>query len=591
MLDVRAPGSGLLAPDGKTLFFTWAVTGVRQIWRLDGPQRFPVQLTGGEDATSLAGITPDGKKLLVVRDRAGEENPGLYLQDPAGGALSPIQHVEGVQTFFEFVTDDSRYVYFRANDVAKDSFAIYRYDLAAGRRELVFGEPGLWFVADHQKDGKLLLEKALGNMMSEFYELDPASHALTPLIGQGEREEYVVRYAATPGELVVSTPKLGDHRRLYRFSLADKKLEPVTPDDKELEEGFAMDEARTRLFYIVNDGGYARLRALDPKTYKEVPLPALPPGDHQRVITLSRDGRYGTFAVETATAPVRSFSYDFRDKKLVEWLLPSSPEVDTRGFAVPKLESYPARDGTPIPMFVRRPAHCQEPCPVIMAFHGGPEAQARPGLNVAAQMFVDAGFVFAEPNVRGSDGYGKSYLHADDGAKRLLVITDIEDASKFVRSAWAVGGKAPKVGVFGGSYGGYSALMAMTMFAGAYDAGVSFVGISNLLTFLKNTAPYRRALRVSEYGDPDKDADVLTKLSPTSYVERVAAPLFILQGATDPRVPAGESIQIYRAVKQKGVPVDLMIFPDEGHGARKRSNQVLVYGHSIQFFQKHLGGG
>src|SRR6185295_14351236 len=145
------------------------------------------------------------------------------------------------------------------------------------------------------------------------------------------------------------------------------------------------------------------------------------------------------------------------------------------------------------------------PCPVVVNFHGGPEGQALPGMSLYAQLFVDAGFVYVQPNVRGSDGYGKAWLKSDDGPKRLQVITDIEDAAKHVRTAFAANGKAPKVGVLGGSYGGYSTLVAMTKFAGAFDAGVANVGMSNLLTFLLNTAPYRRAFCVSETADPEKD--------------------------------------------------------------------------------------
>jgi dipeptidyl aminopeptidase/acylaminoacyl peptidase len=185
--------------------------------------------------------------------------------------------------------------------------------------------------------------------------------------------------------------------------------------------------------------------------------------------------------------------------------VPEAPEVDVTKFAPSTIETYPARDGTKVPMVVRRPATCAvDPCPVIVSFHGGPEGQARPGFSPSAQLFVDAGFVYVEPNVRGSTGYGKSWLHADNAANRLKIITDIEDASKFIRTAWAKNGKAPKVGVVGGSYGGYSTLMAMTYFAGAYDAGVALYSIPSLPTFLMNTAPYRRILRISEYAIPSR---------------------------------------------------------------------------------------
>jgi dipeptidyl aminopeptidase/acylaminoacyl peptidase len=140
----------------------------------------------------------------------------------------------------------------------------------------------------------------------------------------------------------------------------------------------------------------------------------------------------------------------------------------------------------------------------------------------------------------------------------------------------------------GGSYGGYSTLMAMSRFAGSYDAGVAIVGMANLRTFLLNTAPYRRILRISEYGDPEKDKDALEKLSPTTYLNQVKAPLMLIQGVSDPRVPVGEALQMHDQLSAKGIPSELMIFPDEGHGAAKRDNKVLELGHALRFMQEHL---
>ncbi len=586
MLDVRSPAAGLLSPDGSHLYFSWTVTGTQQVWRLDGPQRFPVQLTGGEDRTAPAAIAPDGSYLLISRDRGGEEYPGLYWQSPAGGPLQLIQHLPRVQTIAQFISDDSRYVYFRANDKKPDSYAIYRWDKHSGTKETVFDQDGLWSVADHRPDGRLLLEKQLGSAVTEIYEWNPASKALTPIIGQGEREEYSAAYGAAEGDVLVLTPKLGEYRRLYRWQQG--RLEPVTPEVKYDVAAFLIDEPRTRILYTLNEDGYTRLHALDARTFKPLSLPKLPEADGVFPRSFSHTGRYATLAVDTGTSPALGYVVDWKTGKATQWQLPSAPEVDLALFVRAKLESYPARDGTAIPMLVRRPLKCSEPCPVVVAFHGGPEGQSTPGFNVRAQLFVEAGFVYVEPNVRGSDGYGKSWFHADDGPKRLNIITDIEDCSTYIRKAWAVGGQAPKVGIFGGSYGGYSSLIGMTMFAGAYDAGVDIVGISSLLTFLNNTAPYRRALRVNEYGDPEKDKEALVKLSPITYIDRVKAPLLIIAGANDPRVPVGEAIQMHDALTARGLKSPLIIFPDEGHGAAKRANQVVQAGASIEFFEQTL---
>jgi dipeptidyl aminopeptidase/acylaminoacyl peptidase len=591
LIDVRAPGIGRLSPDGKALYFEWNITGINQLWKLDGPHAFPHQLTGGEDATSAVAMTPDGAWLVVQRDRKGEENPGLYLQPVAGGALVPVQHLPKVQTLFEVVSPDSKYVYFTANDKKPDSYTIYRWNVSAGVREVVFEQEGLWHVSDIRPDGRLLLRKETGSLSAEFSEYDPAKSELTPLFGQGEKDEYEALYGAKTGELIVLTNKAGEYRRLYSWTGPGQHT-ALGAEAKADVSWFDIDQKRTRILYVTNEGGYHRPHALDARTLKPIALPKLPDADQVMFGPTTPDGRYTTLGIDDGRHPMQGYVIDWASgPKLQAWHAPSTPEVDTTKFARAQLDSYKAQDGTSIPVFIRRPEKCAaDPCPVIVNFHGGPESQTLPGFNVAAQMFVDAGFVFVQPNVRGSDGYGKTWSHADDGAKRLSVITDIEDAAKWARTAFASNGKEPKVGVYGGSYGGYSVLMAMTMFAGDYDAGVDVVGISDLRTFLRNTAPYRRALRISEYGDPDADADALAKLSPMTYIDRVKAPLLIMQGASDPRVPAGESVQIHDSLEKKGVACDLTIFSDEGHGPQKRENRVYLLAKSIEFFKKYLLG-
>jgi protease II len=592
MLDVRAAGTGYLTRDGKRMYATSAITGTAQVWRQDGPLAFPVQLTGGEDRTTVVGLSPDDRFLVVARDVGGEENPGLYLQDADGGALRVILHQPKVQASLQYITDDSRALYYTANDVDPGSYAIYRFDVATGARTRVFDTPGLWRITDRRATGagdEWLLTKALGNTHQEIYRYAVATKTLTPVVGQGQTEQYDVAFGPRPGELFVRTNQPSDYQRIYRRT-ADGALVPVTPELRHDITGMVIDEARTRLYYVVNQDGFLRLHALDARTLKPLALPTLA-GDNQRFASVSRDGRYVQLTVDGARLPPTSVVWDWKTRRATTWRLPMTPEIDVGSFAPIALETYPARDGTPIPMLVRRPAACATaatPCPVVVDFHGGPESQSLAGFDASAQLFVDAGFVFVEPNVRGSSGYGKAWLHADDGARRKDVVTDIEDAARYIRTAWAKGGVAPRIGVMGGSYGGYATLMAMTYFAGAYDAGVATVGISNLVTFIQNTAPYRRILRMSEYGDPAQLGDVMRELSPTTHVDKLVAPLLVIQGVNDPRVPVGEALQFYRAMEARQVPGGLILFADEGHGTSKRGNQVLARGHTLAFFERHL---
>lgn len=588
MLDVRGVGGGALTRDGKRMYFTWKVTGTNQVWVQDGPMRFPVQLTGGEERSSVVGLAPDDSFIVISRDRGGEENPGLYLMRPEGGAPVEIHRAPKVQTMLAFISDDSKAVWYLANDRDPASYALYRWDVATRTARAALTEPGTWRVLDHRGEDKILLGKLTTNTATEIYELDVASGAVTAVIGQGERQDHRAQYGARAGELLVLTSKLGDFKRLYR--LVEGELDPITKEQPYDVASFGIDRPRRTIYYSVNEGGYLRAHALDARTLAARALPALPAADNVRVAGVSYDGRYAQLSYDGATQPGASAVWDWKKKKLTTWRVPSAPEVDLGRFARASLETYPARDGTAIPMFVWRPdpARCAGPCPVVVDFHGGPEVQSIAGFNAQAQLYVDAGFVFVQPNVRGSDGYGKRWLDSDNGAKRLAVITDIEDCARHLRASWGKDGVAPKLGVTGGSYGGYSTLMAMTYFAGAFDAGVSEVGISNLITFLDNTAPYRRALRISEYGDPAVDRDALVELSPTTHVDKLAAPLLIIQGVNDPRVPVGEALQFHRAAEARGVDGGLILFPDEGHGTSKRSNQVLALGHTLAFFERHL---
>ena len=587
IFEVQSPGSGMLTPDGKAMFFSWAVTGTSQVWKLDGPMRFPVQMTSGSEPTAVIEVSPDGKFVLISRDQGGEENPGIYILPVGGGALVEVFRKKGVRASAVWISNDGETVFYLANDIQPDSFALYAYSVEKKTRELLFSEPGNWAVGDVTNDRVFLLAKRTGALTREYYRWDLADKKLVPVIGQGELEEYGVRFGPREGEYIVQTSKLGEFKRLYSYR--GGKLTPITPDVKSEVEAFGIDYQRRRIYVQWNDQGRSRLQVLHSHTHREEKLPEFKDAMHVTAVKLSRFGRYVSLSIGNADRPSVSYVWDWETRNLTQWNRGGMPEVDPAFFVGQSLEHYPARDGTKVPMWVTRPKKCAtDPCPVIVHFHGGPEGQSRPGFGRVGQMLAMAGFVFVEPNVRGSTGYGRSWLRADDGVKRLDVITDIEDAAKYIRANWGKDGKPPRIGVMGGSYGGYSTLMAMSRFAGAYDVGVASFAMSNLRTFLLNTASYRRSLRTSEYGDPEKDKETLEKLSPTSYIDDVKGPLMILQGVGDPRVPVGEAIQMHELLQKRGVKAPLILFPSEGHGAAKRDNQVLQYGHLLKFFQENL---
>src|SRR5690606_5319174 len=220
--------------------------------------------------------------------------------------------------------------------------------------------------------------------------------------------------------------------RLYKFK--NGKFTPISKAENFEISRFSMDPKKTKIIYHTNENGYTRLRALNAKNFKPLKLPQFKNTEHIYAGQFSWYGNKMMLGISYAKASRSSYSYDWKTGKLTSWVRPSAPEIDLSKFVAAKLEYYPSRDGVKIPMFVRRPPQCNDQvCPVIVHFHGGPEGQSTPGFSGILQMFVEQGFVVVEPNVRGSDGYGKKWLDSDNAEKRLNVIGDIEDCAKFIR--------------------------------------------------------------------------------------------------------------------------------------------------------------
>lgn len=586
LVDLRSATAGLLSKDGRNLYVNWSVTGSNQIWKITNPKSFPLQMTGGEDGTVLVDISANDKWLVVRRDTKGDENYGLYLLSTSGGPLQKIYAHPKQQANFGFFTTDSKTIYYSVNDKSPSSYTVYKYSLETNSSDIVWEEPGLWNLHDIKGD-IALLEKNIGSMQNEHYLLNLKTKKLSPLLGVGEKEDFSIYFAQEQNEYIVLTNKLSDLRQIYRYK--NGQFVPLTSEVKFDINSFAISHDRSKLVYQINANGNLTTQLLDLKSNKKTSLDPLKNALQTTLGRITSNNRYVTLTSEQHDQPRRNFVVDLNSLRSVEWTSISSPEINTQGFVAPTLEYYDAADGNKIPMFVWRPQQCEKvSCPVIVNFHGGPESQAIPRFNPIYSLYNEKGFIYVTPNVRGSDGYGKKWLMADNGKNRLNVITDIRDCSIYIKKHWKKNGVEPKIGITGGSYGGYSTLVGVSLFAEHFDAGAAIVGMSNLLTFLENTAPYRRQLRVNEYGDPEKDRQALIELSPSTYSQKVKAPVLIAHGATDPRVPVGEALQFFKTIQSQNAKSQLVIFPDEGHGVSKRPNIVLLNSYLIDFFEKTL---
>lgn len=595
LMDQRASGSGIPDNTGKKIYFSWSVTGTGHIWKTElASSILPLQLTSGENRTRLVSLSPDGKWIALMRDDGGEEYYGLFLMESGGSPLRLVKGKKKVKVRFGFFTDDSRYLFYTANDRDSEKTSFYRFNIDTGKHVHLFTYDGSWSLSDSRDNGKrLLLRKQIHSLASEIYEYDMGREALRPLFGQGENSLFYAAYGHFDSEIIVLTDHKDEFRRLYTWKKGQDEVGSFLPLNPRVNfdvDGFSIDRERRRILYIENRRGYPRLRGLNARSKQELKLPNIPGERNIVARATSANGRFTIFSAVSESSPRKHYLYDWRQKKISAWSIPSMPEQKHSNAVVGKTMDYPSTEGLRVPVIVYRSSNCQQfACPVIVRAHGGPASQSKPRWNLTVQALAQNNFIVLLPNIRGSSGYGREWRDADNIGKRELALLDLKNIAHWARKKFKRGGTEPKIGIMGGSYGGYATLMMMSKYSGTFDAGFSYVGMTNLLTFLQNTAPHRRKLRAAEYGYPDKDAELLKQLSPTTYLEKISSPLLLAHGANDIRVPAGESVQLQKILeKQKPGLSELILYPDEGHGISKRGNRVHMLAYLIDFFNRHL---
>ena len=357
----------------------------------------------------------------------------------------------------------------------------------------------------------------------------------------------------------------------------------------------ALSKDRKRLAFTTNEDGFSQLYLMDPVTFYYRKVPSLPLGIIGG-LRFHPSGRSLAMTVTTPRMPEDVYVLDLTSLSLVQWTKNRCDGLDSSAFVMPELIHYPTFDsvfGAPrlIPCLAYKPIHRKRPCPVLISIHGGPESQYWPSFRPETQFYIDEfGIAVVAPNVRGSGGYGKSWLSLDDGYKRENAVADIGCLLDWIARQSDL--DPTRIAVMGGSYGGYMALASMEHFGDRLREGIDHYGISNFITFLEHTSPYRRDLRRVEYGD-ERDSAMrafLFRISPLQSADRITKPLLIIQGANDARVPLQESRQIAEPLRKKGTTVWFLVAGDEGHGFRRKSNQDFQECVSAMFLKRFLLG-
>jgi dipeptidyl aminopeptidase/acylaminoacyl peptidase len=540
--------------------------------------------------------------FVFSRDKGGDEFSQLYWFDAGTRAVTLLTDGKRTQNTGPLHSRDGRLLAYRSTARNGTDTDVWVRDVASGESRAVVTEGGSWTPMDFSPDGRrLLVMKYVSAAESYPGEVDLGTGRLRMLPVDGGKAAFGDFAYGPDGRsvyFVSDEPVRGvaqEFGTLRHHDPATGRLTVLSASTPWDVVDFTIAADGRHLAYVTNEDGISRLRVLELPSHREIPLPGLPIGVFGSG-EFSPDGSRLALSINSATSPSDVYVIDLATATLTRWTQSEIGGLDASKFVAPTLIRYPtfdAVDGKPrtIPAFYYRPAGVPagRRVPVVINIHGGPESQAFPTFSPMAQFYAnELGVAMLVPNVRGSSGYGKSYLTLDNAEKREDSVKDIGALLDWIAKQPEL--DATRVGVIGGSYGGYMVLAALVHYGERIRAGVDIVGISHFGTFLKNTEDYRRDLRRVEYGD-ERDpaiAALFERISPLNNAGRIASRLFVAQGKNDPRVPWTEAEQIVKAVRGNGQPVWYLLFNDEGHGFRKKANSDYFGAATVLFWQQHL---
>jgi len=594
-LEARAATLADLSGDGKQVLISTRFADTNQLHVVEMPMGARTQLTFTDEPINQARFQPGNPQVIYyLQDRGGGEFFQLFRLDRRTGRSALLTDGKSRHESLR-VSRDGRWLAYSGtgrNGKDTDVYVAPTHDPRQARR-LTEAE-GTWLPMDFSADGsKLLVTQSRAVDDADLHVVDVQSGArrqLTPKEGKGSVGTAV--FARDGQSVYLVTDRYSDFAELYRLELSKAPYaEPPASLTKSVRwnvVGLSLSADGRQLAVSTNEDGYGRVYLLDTRTQVLSPL-EVPKGVVSALRFPDQRSDVLAFALGDARSPMDVWTVDLKRRKPTRWTRSEVGGIDTEIFVEPELVRYPSTDGVRVPAFLYLPKGATGKVPVVVVFHGGPEAQSLPVFSNFTQYLVtELGMAVLVPNVRGSNGYGKAYRAMDDGVKRERSLADIGATLDFIASRKEL--DASRVGVQGSSYGGYMTLATATFYPDRIKAAVDVVGISSLGSFLQNTQVYRQDLRRVEYGD-ERDPEVRKvqeRISPLGFVDRIRAALYVQQGANDPRVPRSEAEQIVQAVRKRGADVWYLLATDEGHGFQKKDNRDYAQMTALMFLEKHL---
>lgn len=593
--EVRDPS---FTPNGRLLFRA-DTSGTPQVWTTDDPGGWPRRLTPHEERVSTVAASPTRAAFVFGMDAGSDERDQLYHYDLTTGRERALTARPDAKHAWGCWGPEGDTAFFAANRREPGRFDAYSLDVTDPDAEprLAFEGPGGWLhVAAVGPDGDRLAVLAprssadvrlsvvdrergvvgsLGDPPARY--ADPAfdgAGGLYCVTDEGRDTSYVARYDLDTGERVAVAGDDGD--------------EHGAPGTDAWGVGeFVYDHTTGATAFTRNVGGYSVLHrgVLDGAQFEQTAV--VETDGVVSDLTLGPDGDRVAVTHTTPTTPYGVAVYGPDAPRGRRWTPIGTCGLPAASLRAPETVHYETFDDREIPAYWTLPAGASpdDPVPVVVDVHGGPEHQRRPWFAPVKQFLLARGYAVLEPNVRGSSGYGAAYAAADDVDRRMDAIRDLRQAVAWLSDRPAV--DDDRIVAYGRSYGGFAVLAAITEYPDLWAAAVEFVGIADFETFLENTGEWRRSHREAEYGSLADDRELLREISPLHRIDRVACPLFVQHGANDPRVPVSEARQVIETAREQGVPVESLIFDDEGHHTTSRENLVEQFGRVASFLSEH----